>query len=380
MKATKSRNFLAADNKWRRWGIGFGVWTMLGLSFASRTYLSSYQNGSDIPWERIFSGYLIDFYLWGIASPVIFKLSRRFPVERENPARRLLFHTVLSIIFAFGVHAVSLPTFWYLGYPDVNRTPTLAALFQTDFLNPYYLHQGLLVYWATLIAAHAFEYYRQLRVNQIQAAELTAQLAQAQLAALKMQIHPHFLFNTLNSIAALLHKDAEAADRMIARLSDFLRMTLKSSDVPIVTLGQELEFLKTYLEIEKTRFQDKLIVELNIAPDTLEAHVPNLILQPLVENAVRHGIARLTSNGRLEISVCRADSRLIIEIKDNGLGLMRGVGSNGGAKRNGQEGGVGLANTQARLEQFFEGDFAFKIADRQSESGTIVTLNIPFLV
>jgi two-component system LytT family sensor kinase len=217
------------------------------------------------------------------------------------------------------------------------------------------------------------EYYRQLRVKKIQAAELSAQLAQAQLSALKMQVHPHFLFNTLNSIAALLHKDVELADKMIARLSDFLRMTLNSSNTSVTTLGQELEFLKTYLEIEKTRFQERLIIEINADHDTLEAHVPNLILQPLVENAVRHGVAKRKTIGRLEVTAARAGDRLVMTVKDNGPGL------NGKNVKKTGSGGLGLANTRARLEQFYENDFKFEIANEAQGNGAVVNIDVPFI-
>jgi LytS/YehU family sensor histidine kinase len=184
-----------------------------------------------------------------------------------------------------------------------------------------------------------------------------------------MQIHPHFLFNTLNSIAALLHKDVEAADRMIVRLGDFLRLTLKSSDAEIVDLEKELEFLKCYLDIEYIRFQDRLTVELDIDSDALTAMVPNLILQPIVENAVRHGVARQTNPGHITIRARREGERLIMRVEDNGPGLK--VQSNGS--------GIGLSNTRARLEQFYGSDFSFHIAN-SPERGVSVTLDIPAFV
>jgi LytS/YehU family sensor histidine kinase len=190
-----------------------------------------------------------------------------------------------------------------------------------------------------------------------------------------MQIHPHFLFNTLNSIAALLHEDVEAADRMITRLSDFLRITLQSSATSVVTLGEELVFLQAYLDIERVRFADRLMVEMTIAPDVMDAQVPNLILQPLVENAVRHGISKQIAMGHLQIDARRRDERLLIRIDDNGPGKPNG---NGNPKQR-ASGGVGLANTRARLEQFY-GDFEFDIVNRTDRDGTTVILNVPYLV
>jgi two-component system, LytTR family, sensor kinase len=250
-------------------------------------------------------------------------------------------------------------------------------MFQRAVFDPYLLHQNTLVYWMTLLAAHTVRYYRQLRAREMQAvqfaaqtARLSEQLAQAQLNALKMQVHPHFLFNTLNAISALLDTDVKAADRMIARLSDFLRMTLKNSEAPATTLEKELEFLRTYLEIEKTRFQDRLTVEFEIDPAALNAQVPNLILQPLVENAIRHGIAQQTRAGQIRISARQDGERLQIEIEDNGPGLKdREEGES--------EKGVGLTNTRGRLARFYNDDFQFEIAQKPNSRGTIVRINVP---
>jgi len=239
---------------------------------------------------------------------------------------------------------------------------------RNNAFSAYYFHQGLTIYWTTLVVAHALYYYRGVRKGEAQTARLTAQLAQAQLQALKMQIHPHFLFNTLNSIAALLHKDVEAADRMIARLGDFLRLTLKQSDTQTIDFAQELKFLKCYLDIERTRFEDRLTVEIEVEPQSLNVAVPNLILQPIVENAIRHGIARQTSSGQITIRAFKEGERLIVQVEDNGPGLR--------TNPNGTNAGIGLSNTRARLKQFYGEDYRFEIANA-AERGVIVTLEIP---
>ena len=341
------------------------MWTLLGVSFALSTYLGARQDNVQISWRRILSGYLADFYLWGMLSPLIFLLARRFELRKHFP-RNLVIHIVASVILSGFVISAASPLVWYLGYVNLARNPTLAILWRNNAFSAYYFHQGLTIYWTTLVVAHAIYYYRGLREGEAQTARLTAQLAQAQLQALKMQIHPHFLFNTLNSIAALLHKDVEAADKMIARLGDFLRVTLKSSDTQLVDFEQELEFLKCYLDIEHIRFQDRLTVEMDIDPHALKAMVPNLILQPIVENAVRHGVARHTDPGQITIRARRQGARLIMNVEDNGPGLE--VNSNGS--------GIGLSNTRARLEQFYGNDFSFQITD-STERGAIVTLDVP---
>lgn len=357
------------------WAIGFGIWTIVGISFGTRSYLYSLTNGQPASFWEMVPNYMIDFYVWGLFSPLIFQLVKRFHIERGNMFRGLAFHILAGPLFVIAVTAITIPILWYLGFANPALYPTLGAFFNKLVVNPFYLHQGLLAYWGTVIVAHAYEYNRQVRIGKVRASELTAQLAQAQLAALKMQIHPHFLFNTLNSVAALLHEDVEAADRMITRLSDFLRITLQNSATSVVTLGEELVFLQAYLDIERVRFADRLTVELTIAPDVLDAQVPNLILQPLVENAVRHGISKQVARGCLQIDARRQDERLLIRIDDNGPGKPNG---NGNSKR-GTNGGVGLANTRARLKQFY-GDFEFNMTARKDREGTTVILNVPYLV
>ena len=363
-----SESFYARHRWWLRWCFFFCVWTLLGVSFALSTYLGARQDNVQISLKRALSGYLADFYLWGMLSPLIFLLARRFELRKNFP-RNVLIHLGASVVLSGFVISAASPLVWYLGYVNTVRNPTLAILWRNNAFSVYYFHQGLTIYWTTLVVAHALYYYRGLRKGEAQTARLTAQLAQAQLQALKMQIHPHFLFNTLNSIAALLHKDVEAADRMIAKLGDFLRLTLQRSDVQIVDFEQELEFLKCYLDIEHIRFQDRLTVEMDIDPHALTAMIPNLILQPIVENAVRHGVARQTRPGHISIRARRQGARLIMKVEDNGPGLK--PDSNGS--------GIGLSNTRARLEQFYGRDFSFQIAN-SAERGASVTLDIPAFV
>jgi two-component system, LytTR family, sensor kinase len=367
-RTLSSESFYARHRWWLRWCFFFCVWTLLGVSFALSTYLGARQDNVQISWKRVLSGYLADFYLWGMLSPLIFLLARRFELRKHFP-RNVLIHLGASVVLSGFVISAASPLVWYLGYPNLARNPTLAILWRNNAFSAYYFHQGLTIYWTTLVVAHALYYYRGLRKREAETARLTSQLAQAQLQALKMQIHPHFLFNTLNSIAALLHKDVEAADRMIARLGDFLRLTLKSSDAQTVAFEQELEFLKCYLDIEHIRFQDRLTVEMDIDPHALKATVPNLILQPIVENAVRHGVARQTSHGHITIRARREGERLIMTVADNGPGLK--------AQSNGS--GIGISNTRARLEQFYGSDFSFQIAN-SIERGASVTLDVPAFV
>ena len=354
------------SHRWPRWIFGFCVWSLLGLSFALSSYLGARQDNVQISAKRLFTGYLFDFLLWGTLSPLIFKLSKRFELRKVFP-RNLFIHLGVSVLLSFVVLSGAALLTWYIGYPNLTRSPTLFALWRSNAFSIYYFHQGLTIYWATVAVAHALHYYRGIREGEARTAHLAAQLAQAQLQALKMQIQPHFLFNTLNSIAALLHKDVETADKMIARLGDFLRMTLNASNAQAVHLEQELEFLKCYLEIQYLRFQDRLSVNFEIDPQSLPVMVPNLILQPIVENAVGHGVAGQTSAGHIIIRSLKQNGRLKVEVEDNGPGLK--LNPNGTS-------GIGLKNTRARLEQLYGNNYHFEIAN-SVPSGVIVTLEIP---
>ena len=357
---------MSARNRWWfRWLFGFCVWTLLGFSFALGTYLGALQNGVHVEWKRTITGYLSDFYLWGLLSPLIFKLARRFELRERFP-RNVLLHMASSVVLSFVVLSAAALIYWYLGSPNLTRSPTLLALWRNNAFSAYYFHQGLTIYWTTLVVAHALHYYRGLREEEVRTERLAAQLAQAQLQALKMQIHPHFLFNTLNSISALLHKDVETADAMIARLGDFLRLTLKRSDLESIQFSQELEFLNCYLDLERTRFEDRMIVKMEIEPQVVTVMVPNLILQPIVENAIRHGLSRQTMAGHLTIRAFKRTDRLVIQVEDNGPGLGTNLNGNG----------IGLSNTRARLEQFYGKNYNLKIANNASR-GAIVTLEIP---
>jgi two-component system LytT family sensor kinase len=225
-----------------------------------------------------------------------------------------------------------------------------------------------LIYWGIVIAQHAFGYYWKLHEREIQTAELETRLTGARLQALQMQLNPHFLFNTLNAISSLMHKDVEAADRMIAQLSDLLRYTLESTGEQEVSLRQELDFLDRYLQIQQARFGDRLTVNRKIALETLDGRVPNLILQPLVENALQHGIAPHARSGRIELRAQRQGDRLQLEVQDNGGGL---------SKQKPSREGVGLANTRARLQQLYGANQCLELADAEG-GGVVVRVSVPW--
>ncbi|MGI9105012.1 MAG: sensor histidine kinase [Pyrinomonadaceae bacterium] len=361
-----------------------GVWTIIGLAFASLSYFGTIAITTEyrrVDLVGIFFWNLIAFYIWAVLAPLIAVLARRYQLDRQHWMSSLFVHIPASLLFT-AIHLILyLPLYWLAGGTLTNQFPTFPALFHFHlFAN---LPTKVAIYWLILIAINALDYYQNFRAVEVKASELRAQLAQAQLRALKMQLHPHFLFNTLNSISALLHRDAEAADQMVARLGDFLRLTLENSGDQEVTLEQEMEFLRCYLEIETVRFHDRLTVETEIEPQTLAARVPNLILQPLVENAIRHGISRQSAPGRLAIRAALRNGRLLMQVEDNGPGLsLMSEGattttSAGSPQTRTFAGGLGLANTRARLEHLYGANHRFELA-RALPRGMLVTLEIPF--
>ena len=203
---------------------------------------------------------------------------------------------------------------------------------------------------------HAILYYQNFRASELAQSSLKTQLAQAQLKALKMQLHPHFLFNTLHSISSLVLEDPQKANSMIARLGDFLRLTLENSNQQLVSLKEEAEFVRCYLEIEQVRFGDRLTVAFELEPQTLSAQVPHLILQPVVENAIQHAIAPRATRGHIKIEAKRLNSSLRLEVSDNGPGIASNSDLPGTER-------VGLSNVRTRLHQIYGSDFRFELIE-----------------
>jgi two-component system, LytTR family, sensor kinase len=351
-----------------KWILIFLGWTFLGVFYAGQTFLIYARSNHPTPFARILPGALVIWYSWAVLSPFINWLARHFRIERKRWLRNLAVHIAAGIFFSFLHQALPILVFSTVEVASGKPFQFLSRLFNSLF--SLYFSNDFFIYWMILFAVHALDYYRRYREGELKASRLEGQLAQAQLQALKMQLHPHFLFNTLHAISALVHKDPEVADRMIARLSDLLRLTLDSVGVQEVPLRQELEFLERYLDIEQQRFQDRLKVCMEIDSRTLDAMVPNLILQPLVENAIRHGIAQRSSTGRVEIRAKLKDSLLCLEVRDDGSGLTEEVGEN-------LKEGIGLGNTRTRLQQLYGAAHQFHLSNA-SNGGLVVSLMIPF--
>jgi signal transduction histidine kinase len=320
-----------------------------------------------VPWAKFASWFLEVVVLWGLASPPSLYYIWKRPLTRADWGRSML-HQVAGwiVIPALLVGPLQLGRFALsqaIAAPEI-YSPLTPLSFSRLYLNVF------LAYLDVILAGHAIYYARDARSRQLQATALEARLAVAQLDVLRMQLHPHFLFNTLNTVSALMHRDLHAADRMLALLGDLLRDSFEKMPAQEVTLKQELGFLEKYLEIEKMRFRDRLTVETRVDPETLDAEVPNLILQPLVENAIRHGIARRREPGHVRLAAWREGDRLELRIRDNGPGL-----SSEGELQG--RGGVGLSNTQARLRQLYGKDHRFELLAPEA-GGLEVALSVPF--
>src|ERR1043166_1013121 len=286
---------------WRRTALLFVAWTLVGLVFAAVSYGGALrQNYKRFGIAASLKLNLVLFYLWGVFSPLILRFCRRFRVEfRRLSIRNLTVHVPAVVLFAAVHETLLLAILWSITASARGERASLTDYYARHFGYGFYI--DLIIASLIVIGAHALLYYDDFRASELQQSSLKTQLAQAQLHALKMQVHPHFLFNTLHSISSLVLEDPPRANSMIARLGDFLRLTLDHSDQQLVTLQEEMEFVRCYLEIEQVRFGERLKVEYQVDPGTTSAKVPHLILQPLVENAIQHAIAPRTEQGTITI-------------------------------------------------------------------------------
>jgi two-component system, LytTR family, sensor kinase len=356
--------------KCRRAALFFVGWTLVSIIFAGISYAAAIgENNKEFGFVSALRLNLVQFYLWAILSPLVFRFSRRFPIElRPLNVRNLLLYFPALISFA-GIHQVlHLAVLWSIIPRWRQKYPALIDCYRAYFAFGFYI--DLIIALLIVIAVHALLYYQNFRASELAQSTLKAQLAQAQLRALKMQLQPHFLFNTLHSISSLVLEDPSKANSMIARLGDFLRLTVENSEQQLVTLEEEAEFLRCYLDIEQVRFGDRLTIAFELEPQTLSAQVPHLILQPVVENAVQHAIAPRATRGHINIQAKRLNSLLWVAVSDNG----RGITSNAISPT---KKCVGLTNVRNRLQQVYGSDFRFELTNGKN-GGVTVVMEIPF--
>lgn len=356
-----SHSVHAASVERRAWLLLGAVLLLLSVLTMPQLALQYSMRGMVLPWhEVVFSG-LATWLPFALLAPFIVALSRRFPLETGHWRRPSAWLAVGSLVVCVGYAGLR----WAISHlPIVDPEP---LPFTWLLVSQFYL--AFQSYWVLVAVHQAWHNYMRFRDRALRASHLEARLARAQLEVLKGQLHPHFLFNTLNAISALVHRDPHAADAMITQLSDLLRMSLDSIGVQEVTLRQEVDFLSRYLDIQRTRFQDRLRVELSIPPELLNVMVPNQVLQPIAENAIKHGLAARPECGRIEVSARRSGAWLELDVRDNGPGIH--LGPEGLPVR-----GIGLRNTRERLRELYGPDAVLTLANHM-DGGAVVRLRLP---
>ena len=365
VRAVPRRSFIPAP-------LLFVIATAFGVSSTFQAYWMdalSHEHPMPHALPHLLALNFVYWYIPALLAPIIMSFALRHPFDRDHWPRQLLLHigaaltySVAHTIVMMGTRAVlmrsePLPA----TFPGWWTFSLLAYLQQLDWL--------LMTYLFLIGVAYALAYRRQSEASALNTAQLETRLIEAQLQSLQRQLHPHFLFNTLNTISGLIRTDPDGADAMIDRLGDLLRMTLHKSGIQEVPLKEELDVLQKYVEIEQTRFGNRLTVEMHVQPETLDGQVPSLLLQPLVENAIRHGIAPNARPGWIAVYASRDERDLVLQIRDSGDGLPpdRLMALNRG---------VGLDNTRARLEHLYRDRYQFTFSNL--ERGFCVTIRIPF--
>lgn len=345
-------------------------WSLVAIITTSQIYLElvTYNQPADL--KRLFLTQFLQWNFWVAATPFIGWLAKRFRIESGRWVKGLAVHIPTSVFVAAShiSYIVFISTLLAPADPQ-GRTRTF---FQFFLGLSYTYHIELLIYWAILGATYAFDYYKKYRERELRASQLEAQLSQANLQALRMQLQPHFLFNTLNAIATLVRDNQnKAAIEMIVGVSELLRQVLDKMGQQEVTLKEEMEFIERYLEIQQMRFGERLKVDTQIAPDTLDCLVPNLVLQPIVENAIRHGLSPRKETGYLVITSGREGERLRLSVFNNGVLLQENWNME-------EAHGLGLSNTRARLEQLYNHAQEFSLCNMSD--GVMATIKLPLHV
>jgi two-component sensor histidine kinase len=349
----------------------FAIATFLGAFTASQQYIMLSLQGEKMPLIGVLIFAMPFWYLWAFFSPLVVWLARRMSLVRTYWISKLAGHVLTATALAL-LHSLIIVAIQVALQPAASEEMFDQPFWKllTSFA-AYELSLNLLAYSAIIGITYATDFYRRYKERELVATQLSAQLSQAQLHALRMQLNPHFLFNTMNTIAMLVRKqESDEAVKTLASLSDLLRYVLEDSRTQEVPLRQELEFVERYLAIEQIRFADRLQVRVDAASNTLDAHVPNLLIQPIVENAIIHGIASRASASLVEVTSRKVDDTLVLTVRDDGPGLQ-------GSKASDVVEGVGLGNSRARLAQLYGEHQSLELtaAPRQ---GAIVRITLPF--
>src|SRR5258706_8555923 len=359
--------FRTSKTRWIFIGAFGAIWTVMALLATVDSYVSQLAIGKPVSWGLALGRSLKDWYTCGVLSLGVLWYCRFNQLAPGRTGRWVAAHMAGAVVFFLS--DVTITSLLLTGEHSVQSGDTLTFIYLVRKLAIHYVVMCLLMYWFVVVCHEGWHYYQRWRERELHAAELQHELVEAKLAALRMQLNPHFLFNTLHAVSALIHENPEAADRVLVRLSELLRITLDQSQPQEVALSEELAFLDGYLEIEQVRFSDRLQIEKKVEPEASEALVPFLILQPLVENAIRHGIEPREETGRLSIRASRSNGTLQLRVTDNGAGL------NSGSSNSGE--GIGLSNTRSRLRHLYGENYRLELVPAAG-GGLEARIDLPF--
>ncbi|MBZ5689376.1 MAG: histidine kinase [Acidobacteriia bacterium] len=351
-----------------RWILILCAWTIVGLLFTVREIVVASVHGGHVNWVIVGVIELVYWNVWAACTPLVVALAKRFPLTGQRFVSHIAIHTVTSFMMApLGSVTAYFLSRGLLGLLFRMTDPGALRLLSTFTVSVLSMSfTGILTYWLVVGLYQSVHFYQAAMERQTIAAQLETQLSHAELENLKSQLHPHFLFNSLHTIGVLMQEDVDAASHLLVSLGDLLRMALERRENEI-TLQSELEFVSKYLEIEQTRFHDRLKVRMDVPPDLLGVYVPSLALQPLVENAIKHGISVDSAAGRLEIAAQRNNGRVSLRVRDDGPGPVPGSRLRFG---------VGLNNVQSRLKQLYGDESSLELT-RGDGRGCEAIITIP---
>ena len=357
-----------APSRWRPILLGFGFFTAVGLLFFGSFHLDHLARNNPVPPLIPFIEEMTGAYTAGLLLPFIVLLCRRLPLEKRSLVTRVPLYVLSALAFS-AAHTSLMYLSRKLIFPLAGLGPYDYGVMRYRYLME--LQKDVVWFCLGVAILHLWQRERQARARELAYSQLQARLAQAELRALKGQLQPHFLFNTLNTISSVMYEDVQAADALISRLADLLRLSLRERGEQEVTLAEEMEFLTLYLEIMRARFGPRLDVKVSADPGTGGALVPHLLLQPLVENSIRHGVAQTAGAGHIEVRAARQDGTLTLTVRDDGPGI---ADASDAMRR-----GVGLPNTAGRLAHLYGQEGRFELANADG-GGLVVTVRIPFRV
>ena len=356
-----------------RWLAIFGIWTFLGLLSAAQSVIYLRHIGQPVPWGEVLASRLSDWYTCALFTPAYIWLVRNYPLDRRSWPRTvtvLIGATSVFVVIKYVLYAQL--GVWTQGwFANGSAIRTLESRFTSSIASSFITES--IAFWAVIAVLYGWEFYSRMRERELQTVRLRAELSEARLAALAAQLRPHFLFNALHGVSTLMHRDVEAADAMLANLAGLLRRTLQPSrdgDRHEVTLREEAETLNLYINLVAERFKDRLTVRVAIPDELSRAVVPHFVLQPLVENAFEHGIARKAGPGKVEVAAERIDGMLRLTVSDDGPGL---AGNTQSVRE-----GVGLSNTRRRLRELYGDRQDLSVESTPGVRGLRVAVSIPF--